>query len=346
MLEALQHNQRSNQSPPKKVAAPPAMSNMQTVAVTPRGYTPPSVPDQSAYVYQPQQDPKKKIFGKLLVTVIVGSAVGIAIGLGVVISQNGGIVAFWNKISPFNKTTAKVPFYFLADSAFAQEHIEKAEIRVKKLKEAGYKDAGMFLISDYPNLGDSQWQQVYAEKFSKLDDCKAKLGDPLKLADDAYCAFASPNKTDLVQRFTRDDLQSTPSPSVTPSKAATPTPTITPSPTQTASPIEQAKPSADEFVRDYYNLINRRELQTAWKNLSPEFQNGQAQGYGEFKKWWQSVDRVSVNGSQVIEMKKDSAVVEIQLTYQIKGKVTSETQRLNLIWNKKLEQWQIDKTSN
>ena len=343
MLEALQHNQRSNQSPPKRVAAAPAMSNMQTVAVTPRGYPNPTVPDQSVYVYQAQQDPKKKIFGKLLVTVIVGGAIGIAIGLGVVISQNGGIVAFWNKISPFNKPTAIVPFYFLADSAF--EDVDKAKIRVEKLKTEGYKDAGMFAIADYPNLGESKWQQVYAEKFANLDSCKTKLTDHLKFASDAYCAWASPNAKDPVQRFTISDVPSTPSVTPTPSKTPTTTPSPTVTPSQTPSPTEQAKPSADEFVRDYYNLINSRQLQTAWKNLSPEFQNGQAQGYREFTDWWQSVDRVSVKGSQVIEMKKESALVRIQLTYQIKGKVTSETQRLNLIWNKKSEQWQIDKTS-
>jgi serine/threonine-protein kinase len=110
MLNALQANQSHA---PKQVPIPPAMSSMQTIAVTPRGYTPPDAPDQSVYVYQPQHDPKKKIFSQLLVTVIVGGAIGSAIALGVVVSQNGGIGAFWNKISPFNKPVVKVPFYFL-----------------------------------------------------------------------------------------------------------------------------------------------------------------------------------------------------------------------------------------
>lgn len=78
MLEALQPTQILNQSPPKQISSPPAMSNMQTVAVTPRGYVPPTIPDQSVYVYQPQQDPKKKMFGQLLVTVIVGGSWGCA----------------------------------------------------------------------------------------------------------------------------------------------------------------------------------------------------------------------------------------------------------------------------
>ena len=179
MLEALQPNQLSNQTNSGKlIPIPPRMSNMQTVAVTPRGYSAPVNQSQnqnqnqnqnkSVYVYQSQQDPKKKIVAQLIATMIAGSAIGAAIALGVVVSQNGGLGALWNKISPFNQSAAKVKFYFLADSAY--KDIESANLRVEKLKAQGYKDAGVFWIPDYPNLGESKYYQVYTEKFKDNDE--------------------------------------------------------------------------------------------------------------------------------------------------------------------------------
>jgi serine/threonine-protein kinase len=330
MLEALQPNQILNQSPPKQTPVPPAMSNMQTVAVTPRGYTPPTTPDQSVYVYQPQQDPKKKIFGQLFVTVIIGGAVGAAIALGVVISQNGGIVAFWNKISPFNKPVAKNRFFFLANSAF---NLDEAKLRVEELRTNGYPNAGMFLISDYPNLGDSQLQQVYAEQFSDLNSCKLKLIEHLKFANDAYCALASINKDDPVQRIAGSDLLPTPSP--TPKATPSKTPTATPSPT---------KPSPEQAIRDYYSLINDRQFQNAWQNLTPKFQRDRAGGYKTFTDWWQTVSQVSVNGVRLVESKENSAIIDIDLTYRKDKAIFPETLRMSLVWNESSKQWQINET--
>jgi len=350
MLVALQATPIFNQSFPNQVPKSPALSNMQTVAVTPRGYTPPTVPDQSVYVYQPQQNPKKKIFGQLLVTVIVGGAVGAAIALGVVVSQNGGFVALWNKIFPANQSVAKTPFYFLADSAL---DIDKAQRRVEKLKGIRYKNAGIFAISDYPNLGDSQLQQVYADKFENIDKCIIELKEYSKYVkdvNDAYCAFASPDVNDKVQRFSKDQLPSTPSPSPTATPSQTPiaTPTPTPSPTttpiQTPSPTDQAKPSPEQFVRDYYSLVNARQLSAAWQKLTPKFRRDQAKGVDGFTTWWKSVDQVSVDGSQLISMTGNSAILEVKLTYRQGTKITSETNRMNLIWNQDSGQWQIDET--
>jgi serine/threonine-protein kinase len=334
MLEALQPTQILNQSPQKQTPTPPAMSNMQTVAVTPRGYVPPSVPDQSVYVYQPQQAPKKKIFGQLLVTVIVGGAVGAAIALGVVISQNGGIVAFWNKFSPFNKSVAKVPFYFLADSAF--EDIEKANLRVEKLKSLGYKEAGVFWIPDYPNLGSNKFQQVYTSQFKDIESCKSKLKEHLKFVEDAYCALASPNEKDPVQRISGSDIQQ-------PTASPSPLPTATPSKTPTATP-SPARPSPEQAVRDYYSLINDRQFQNAWQNLTPKFQRDRAGGYKTFTDWWQTVSQVSINGARIVESKENSAIIDIDLTYRKDKAIFPETLRMSLVWNESSKQWQINET--
>ena len=349
MLEAMQSEPLLNKSIPAKfVPIPPAMSNMQTVAVNPRGYTPPAIQNESVYVYQPQQDPKKKMVGQLLATVIVGGAIGAVIALGVVIAQNGGIAAFWNKIS--NKPVAKVPFYFLADSAF--EDIDKANLRIERLRSQGYKDAGIFKIADYPNLGNSPFQQVYTSQFNDIDSCIVKLKEHSKYVSDAYCAWASPNVKDQVQRISGKELQPDPSPSTTPSPTPTvtltptptksPTPTVTPTPTPTKSPV---RPSPENAIRDYYSLINERQFQSAWRNLTPKFQRDRASGYNTFTDWWSTVDKVSINGARLVESKENLAIVDIDLTYQQGKKNSSENLRMSLVWNEASGQWQINETN-
>ncbi len=346
MLEAMQpeplSGSLSGKVIPKSVPIRPAMSNMQTVAVTPRGYTPPAIQNESVYVYQSQQDPKKKIVGQLLATVIVGGAIGAVIALGVVVSQNGGIVALWNKISPFNKPVAKVPFYFLADSAF--EDIDKANLRIERLRSQGYKDAGIFKIADYPNLGNSPWQQVYTSQFNDIDSCIIKLKEHSKYVNDAYCAWASPNVKDQVQRISGKELQPNPSPSPTasPTPTVTPTPTPTPIPTPTKSPV---RPSPENAIRDYYSQINERQFQSAWRDLTPQFQRDRASGYNTFTNWWSTVDKVSINGARLVESKENSAIVDIDLTYQKGKQIFPETLRMSLIWNEASGQWQINETN-
>ena len=192
MLTALQVNPSSSQANiSQSVPISPAMSNMQTMAVTPRGYTPPAIQIQpDIYVYQPQNNSKKKIIGQALATMIVGITIGAAIALGISVTQNGGIIDFWNKISPF-KLVDKSAFYFLADSAFTNK--DYADLRVKALISQGFKDAGLFWLPDYPNLGEAQFYQVYAIPFTngEANICKTKLQDYVKRVPDAYCAFAS-----------------------------------------------------------------------------------------------------------------------------------------------------------
>jgi serine/threonine-protein kinase len=351
MLEALRPSAELTKSNSAQLAPiPPSMSNIQTVAVTPRGYTPPAIENESVYVYQSSQTPKKQIVGQLVGIMMVGGVIGAAIALGVVVSQNGGIVTLWNKFSPFGQPAAKVPFYFLADSAY--QDLDAANRRVKKLKEQGYNDAGQFWIPDYPNLGNAQFQQVYTSKFEDVEKCKIKLQEHRKYIDDAYCAFASPNIKDKVQRVFGSDLPDnpTPIPTTTPTPIATPTiksiPTATPTPTVTPTPTKSTvKPAPDQSVRDYYNLINDRQFQNAWQNLTPTFQQDRAGGYVPFTDWWRTVDKVSVDKASLVEAKENTAIVDVDITYK-KGKTKfPERLRMNLIWNETLGQWQINETS-
>ena len=319
---------------------------MQTVAVTPRGYTPPNptapaIQNESAYVYQPQNNSKKKLFSQLLVTMVVGGVIGSAIALGVVVAQNGGVVALWNKTFPSGKV-AKAPFYFLADSAF--EDVDKANLRIERLRSQGYKDAGIFKIPDYPNLGNSLFQQVYTGQFQDIDSCIFRLKEHSKYVSDAYCAFASPDAKAAVQRVFGSEVATSPSP--TPSSKPSITPSVTPTATVTPTPTKSPdKPSPEIAIRDYYSLINDRQFQTAWQNLTPTFQRDRAGGYNTFTEWWRTVDQVSVNSARLVESKGNSAIVDINLTYQQGKKISPETLRMYLVWNESTQQWQISATN-
>lgn len=137
--------------------------------------------------------PRKPLALKpLLFTSLVGGMLGVAIALSVFVYRNGSLVSIWQRLIP--QSSQKAPFYFLADSAF--EDINNAKLRVDKLRNQGYSNAGAFWIPDYPNLGDRQYQQVYAEKFADLASCEAKLAAHRRYAADAYCAYASLNAQD------------------------------------------------------------------------------------------------------------------------------------------------------
>ncbi len=350
MLNALQVNQSPNQVNVTKVPDQAAMSNMQTLAVTPRNYTSTIQNQPDIYVYQPQNDPKKKILGQALATMIVGGAIGAAIALGVVISQNGGIIAFWNKISPFNKSVPKAPFIFLADSAFVD--VDKANDQVKRLQSKGYKNAAVFSVFG----GDGLLQQVYVDYFPDRQSCFVKLVEYKRSVSDAYCALATPDgltkdkfsvKVLAYESLSDQTPSSIPktntTPSTTPTLDTTKT-TVTPSPPLNPSPTKQSKASPEEFIKEYYSLINTQQLTAAWQNLTPKFQRDGANGINSFTNWWQSVDQVTVDSMNIIELKDNSAVINISLTYKQGKKISSEILRISLLWNETSKQWQINET--
>lgn len=137
--------------------------------------------------------PRKSLALKpILLTILAGVTLGVAIALGIVAYRNGSMVALWQRLIP--QASQKSPFYFLADSAF--EDVNNAKLQVERLRTQGYSNAGMFWIPDYANLGDRQYQQVYAEKFADLASCEAKLAAHRRYVADAYCAYASLNAQD------------------------------------------------------------------------------------------------------------------------------------------------------
>ena len=233
------------------------------------------------------------------------------------------------------------PFFFLADSAYEQK--ARAEKRVQTLRDKGFTKAGSFALTDYENQRDAKpWTQVYVAQFDDRDTCIEELKIYGKQVKDAYCAYASPNGDDAVQRIQAKE--------VIPIASASPSPK--PSPTKESGNGNSEPPqnvagnpkAPDAFVRNYYDLIANRKYPEAWESLSPEFQQGQARGYKSFIDWWNSVDKVNVVEARVSSMQNGAATVDVSVIYLNPDPNPVEHMRLSLKWDRNRNNWVIDST--
>lgn len=115
-------------------------------------------------------------------------------------------------------------FYFLADSAFAKS--QTAVEQVKTLQAAGYPQAGMFWVPEYPNLSGKQLFEVYAATFSDRNNCVDFLRTYGKVNSKAYCAFASKDPNSSPDRLYFKQLSTPSTPPSTSSTQPVPTKTL------------------------------------------------------------------------------------------------------------------------
>ncbi|WP_414589371.1 protein kinase domain-containing protein [Scytonema sp. PCC 10023] len=115
-------------------------------------------------------------------------------------------------------------FYFLADSAFAKS--QTAVKQVKTLQAAGYPQAGMFWVPEYPNLSGKQLFEVYAATFSDRNNCVDFLRIYGKVNSKAYCAFASKDPNSPPDRFYFKQISTLSTPFSTSSTQPVPTKTL------------------------------------------------------------------------------------------------------------------------
>jgi serine/threonine protein kinase, bacterial len=90
-------------------------------------------------------------------------------------------------------------FYFVSHTAL--DTSDRANSEVKTLRNSGYRQAGSFWIPDYPNLSGKSLFQVYVSKFASSSDCRGFLKSYLQKNPEAYCAYASKNRSDRPERF-------------------------------------------------------------------------------------------------------------------------------------------------
>ncbi|MFN5857178.1 MAG: serine/threonine protein kinase [Pseudanabaenaceae cyanobacterium] len=299
--------------------------------------------------------------GTLVSMVIIGISLGIAGALGL----------WWFRNQPAGKSTADQnsqpaasskpnsanapnstpkkdlkPFFFLADSAYEQK--AKADKRVQALKDKGFTKAGNFELTDYGNLRDSKpWTQVYVAQFDDRDTCIEELKTYGKQVKDAYCAYASPNPSDEVGRIQAKEVIPVASSSPSPKPTATNDPSKTTDSGNNNQPPQNVAgnlKSPDTFIRNYYDLVNSRQYTEAWASLSPEFQQGQARGYKSFTEWWNSIDKVNVIESRVVNMQNGTAIVDVSVLYFNPDPTPPENMRLSLKWDSNRNNWVIDGT--
>ncbi|MBR8840169.1 MAG: protein kinase [Stigonema ocellatum SAG 48.90 = DSM 106950] len=146
-----------------------------------------------------------------------------------------------------------------------------------------------------------------------------------------------------------------PSPTQVPSYTA-PNTTTTPVKSQTQSsqlsettPPPVHRPSPEEALQNYFLTINQGQYQTAWSQLSPNYQNNKRlhpKGYFSYIDWWAGqVQKVDVKRVSLVEASQETATVDTELKYQMKtGKVVPGSVRFSLLWDVENNKWVIANT--
>ncbi|NER33290.1 MAG: serine/threonine protein kinase [Oscillatoria sp. SIO1A7] len=110
------------------------------------------------------------------------------------------------------------------------------------------------------------------------------------------------------------------------------------------------KLSPEQAVRSQYSVINNRQYETAWKNLSPGFQNNKVifpDGYMTYVNWWETVDWVEVEEAIALETTATTATVRVRLTYSMKNELgSSESRRIDLVRDVSSGNWLLDSTTS
>jgi hypothetical protein len=111
-----------------------------------------------------------------------------------------------------------------------------------------------------------------------------------------------------------------------------------------ASPIVD-RPSVVEAVKTHYQLINNKDIDASWKDLSDSFKGSNlTKGEKEYKEWWNQVKTININSTRLIRQDKDIAIVKVGLTYTLTtGRVVDDVRnRIYLIWDDSNQKWLIN----
>lgn len=104
----------------------------------------------------------------------------------------------------------------------------------------------------------------------------------------------------------------------------------------------------EEFVRFYYDEIDKRNYVLTWSLLTPGFismANPPSQGgYQGYVNWWNTVDRVDVTSVDIVTQSQDSATLIIRANYYYRNGVTTQSrQRFHLTFDASRHTWLFDK---
>jgi serine/threonine-protein kinase len=296
----------------------PIASNSRNNGVAPRQLTPKLLVAQSASNPTPSRVRRSK--QKIAIAAFLSSGmlagIGVAIGLPFLRTiQPSNSIAQQNRVLKPAKPTAVKPdsFYFLADSAYVDENSAKRHVEI--LRTDGFDRAGIFELSDYPNLKRGKANtQVYVAKFQSQTTCVAQLKLYATRRPSAYCALASTDPSTPIEKVAGSSVL----------------------PPKPAPVVAQTSKSPEQAVREYYDLINRQSYAIAWERLSPSFQQARAKhGFnGSYLSWWNEIERVEVSHASLVSRGADLAKVNAELTYYKKnGDIIPESLQVFLRWD-------------
>jgi serine/threonine protein kinase, bacterial len=153
-------------------------------------------------------------------------------------------------------------------------------------------------------------------------------------------------KIDLSSPTNRDNKNTARSPSNNPN------PPISSSPSNSSkrsTPVSNQNRSApDAAIIDHYRLIQNKQLDPAWNNLSSNFKSSNTEGFQEYQKWWNSVNNINMSDVQTLDKSSSRAVVKANISYQLAdGRIINDDKKyMYLIWDEASAKWLIDSKSN
>ena len=133
-----------------------------------------------------------------------------------------------------------------------------------------------------------------------------------------------------------------------PQKIVTPVQSIVPTPSS-ETPVAVNRPSPEQAIQNYYANINQGQYQTAWNQLSPNYQSNKRlhpNGYLSYIDWWGGkVQRVNVQQVSLVAANPETATVVAKLQYSLKnGKISSQSVRFSLLWDAQNSRWVVSDT--
>ena len=111
---------------------------------------------------------------------------------------------------------------------------------------------------------------------------------------------------------------------------STPAISVTPSPTPTSTPWPRTLyANPESFIKDYYQAINTKQYDKAWKMLSPNFQQsccviGGNNGFDYYQNYWATYTRVDVSSAYLQQWDINPAEVYVKLKYTYKDGKTED----------------------
>jgi len=110
--------------------------------------------------------------------------------------------------------------------------------------------------------------------------------------------------------------------------------------------IPTLSPNPEEFVRQYFRLIEQRTYSQTWAMLSDHYRKQHnATGFQPYVDFWNTISSVSIANAQTISQNQQSARLQAQVSFIFtNGKSSTQTITFSLVFDTASGSWLIDDT--